>query len=91
MDERPAGWYPDPASVHRRRWWDGTAWTAHTEIGRSRRHAEAPTAAPPIDIDELASRRSMPTRPKVLWGLAVAAAVLAWRGLAVLGDVGVLG
>ena len=26
----PAGWYRDPADVHRRRYWDGTAWTATT-------------------------------------------------------------
>lgn len=28
----PAGWYPD-ASGSGRRWWDGTAWTAHTDTG----------------------------------------------------------
>jgi hypothetical protein len=30
----PAGWYPD-ASGFGRRWWDGTAWTAHTDSGPS--------------------------------------------------------
>jgi hypothetical protein len=25
----PAGWYEDPQSEHRWRWWDGNAWTAH--------------------------------------------------------------
>jgi hypothetical protein len=23
----PAGWYPDPAAPHARRYWDGHAWT----------------------------------------------------------------
>ncbi|CAL9369853.1 DUF2510 domain-containing protein [Streptomyces sp. enrichment culture] len=26
----PPGWYPDPAVPAVERWWDGTAWTAHT-------------------------------------------------------------
>jgi len=26
----PAGWFPDPTHVARRRWWDGTRWTEHT-------------------------------------------------------------
>ncbi len=26
----PAGWYPDPSVPGTERWWDGTAWTAHT-------------------------------------------------------------
>lgn len=24
------GWYPDPQNPSGQRWWDGTAWTAHT-------------------------------------------------------------
>jgi Protein of unknown function (DUF2510) len=34
----PAGWYRDPADVHQRRYWDGTAWTGTTASG-------APSAA----------------------------------------------
>ncbi|TQK43441.1 uncharacterized protein DUF2510 [Streptomyces sp. SLBN-118] len=26
----PAGWFPDPNTPGTERWWDGTAWTAHT-------------------------------------------------------------
>lgn len=26
----PAGWYRDPDAPHTERWWDGTAWTAHS-------------------------------------------------------------
>jgi hypothetical protein len=26
----PQGWYADPEDASRLRWWDGTAWTAHT-------------------------------------------------------------
>ncbi|MEU9534230.1 DUF2510 domain-containing protein [Streptomyces sp. NPDC048213] len=37
----PPGWYPDTAAPGTERWWDGTAWTAHT-----RAPAAAPVPAP---------------------------------------------
>lgn len=37
----PAGWYPDAADASSRRWWDGTAWTAHV----------APLAPAPLIAD----------------------------------------
>jgi uncharacterized RDD family membrane protein YckC len=35
MTQVPAGWYPDPYAQGRpaRRYWDGTAWTAHVHLG----------------------------------------------------------
>ncbi|THA34802.1 DUF2510 domain-containing protein [Streptomyces sp. A1277] len=36
----PPGWYPDTSAPGSERWWDGTAWTAHTR-------AVAPAPAPP--------------------------------------------
>lgn len=27
----PAGWYNDPQGQAEQRWWDGTAWTEHTQ------------------------------------------------------------
>jgi hypothetical protein len=40
----PPGWYPD-ASGSGRRWWDGTAWTAHTDAGESTVRGTHPTSA----------------------------------------------
>ncbi|MGC4950394.1 DUF2510 domain-containing protein [Streptomyces sp. DT224] len=37
----PPGWYPDTSAPGTERWWDGTAWTAHT-----RAPAAAPVPAP---------------------------------------------
>ena len=30
MSQTPAGGYPDAHDPHLLRWWDGSAWTAHT-------------------------------------------------------------
>ncbi|PZT74190.1 MULTISPECIES: DUF2510 domain-containing protein [unclassified Streptomyces] len=40
----PPGWYPDSAVPGTERWWDGTAWTAHT------RAPAAPVPAPPYPV-----------------------------------------
>ncbi|MET7621045.1 DUF2510 domain-containing protein [Streptomyces sp. NPDC005408] len=39
----PAGWFPDPNMPGTERWWDGTAWTAHTRPVQ----AQAPAPAQP--------------------------------------------
>jgi len=41
--ESPAGWYPDPGDPALRRYWDGSAWTAHTALAQ----AAQPTALQP--------------------------------------------
>jgi MFS family permease len=33
MSDTPAGWFPDPFGRYERRFWDGTAWTAHVGTG----------------------------------------------------------
>ena len=53
----PAGWYTDPSARHERRYWDGTAWTAHVadagiaatdQLGtRPPPTSEYPAGAPP--------------------------------------------
>lgn len=58
----PAGFYPDPASGPRRRWWSGSAWTEHLEQpaapvaqapygGYPAYPASAPVAEAPRDVD----------------------------------------
>lgn len=41
-----AGWYPDPISEYRERWWTGTSWTEHVRTGRFA--TVAPLQATPI-------------------------------------------
>ncbi|MFJ8078824.1 DUF2510 domain-containing protein [Streptomyces sp. NPDC096176] len=31
----PPGWYPDPNAPQSERWWDGTAWTAHSRAAQA--------------------------------------------------------
>lgn len=30
-ENKPAGWYADPADTSMVRWWDGQAWTTHIQ------------------------------------------------------------
>ncbi|MFE7619077.1 DUF2510 domain-containing protein [Streptomyces sp. NPDC057496] len=49
----PPGWYPDAAIPGTERWWDGTAWTAHTR----------PTAPAPQQFGPPAPQFGPPTPP----------------------------
>ena len=44
----PPGWYPDPGRAQVLRWWDGTAWTEHTQ----------PLPAPPPGLQAESGRAS---------------------------------
>src|SRR5258708_25306196 len=42
MEMPPAGWYPDPYGVpDLLRWWDGSAWTQHTDEGSAPQASDA--------------------------------------------------
>lgn len=51
-----AGWYPDPASAHGLRWWDGTGWTGHERAAVVAVSAPAPVDAPGAAFGSLAWR-----------------------------------
>src|SRR5829696_383579 len=43
----PPGWYPDPNDPGRLWWWDGTAWTEHTQAAGAPPSAPSAPAPPP--------------------------------------------
>ncbi|MFF2050518.1 DUF1524 domain-containing protein [Leifsonia sp. NPDC058194] len=61
----PAGWYPNPENTAEMRWWDGTAWSAHTVPPGAVPAPPAPTAT------ATATARKIPTSTWVGGALAV--------------------
>ncbi len=72
----PAGWYPDPQDSTTLRWFDGSAWTAHTQPTPS---AQPPYAGLPADTttlgapEVLGSPEPPARRGRLAKGLAVGA------------------
>jgi hypothetical protein len=44
----PAGWYDDPQSPGRRRYWDGSRWTEHYAAGAQQATQPMPGVVPPV-------------------------------------------
>lgn len=45
MSDFPKGWYPSPNVADRDQWWNGTAWTPHTQSASGRQRAAPPAGA----------------------------------------------
>ncbi|WP_300267346.1 DUF805 domain-containing protein [Microbacterium sp.] len=71
----PANWYPDPSGAQFLRYWDGTAWTAHT---RPMPQVAAPSGAHTTAVATM----HQPAAPMVLYPQTsgVAAPIGVWRG-----------
>lgn len=55
MTQPTAGWYPDPANGQQKRWWDGAAWTEHTQA--------PPAPAPPVPAVYMPTGDILPAAP----------------------------
>jgi len=51
----PAGWYPDPQGPPLQRWWDGSAWTQHTNDPRP-----TPVSIPDPTVQPTATAEALP-------------------------------
>ena len=59
MDMPPTGWYPDPYGVAGLlRWWDGTAWTAHTQPDPAAPQGASSGPATSMDLPPVTSREA---------------------------------
>jgi len=74
----PPAWYPDPGDGRVLRWWDGTAWTPHTQPLPDLQ----PPAGPPPGTAPPAAGPGKRTAPAVHDGYAIASLVLSlvWLG-----------
>jgi uncharacterized RDD family membrane protein YckC len=78
-----AGWYPDPENPHAQRWWDGSAWTEHTQL------AESPGAPQPGGVHHGAGQPKLASQwlrlaariiDGLLTGIVIFVCTLPWLG-----------
>lgn len=75
----PAGWYEDPSDAAQVRWWNGIAWTDHTQPKPELAAASEPAAAVPAAATARPRVRSTSTNES--WIVAFSPAILAVFGL----------
>ncbi|MFE6665551.1 DUF2510 domain-containing protein [Streptomyces sp. NPDC057697] len=76
----PPGWYPDAAIPGTDRWWDGTAWTAHTRPAATIPRVPEPASAAPATTARSGTRTvAVAVAGLIVVGAAVTGAVLLGR------------
>lgn len=75
----PPGWYPDTSAPGTERWWDGTAWTAHTRAPAAPVPAPAPLPVPAAQGGGSARAVALVAAGAVVVGAVVTGAVLLTR------------
>lgn len=64
MTDPAPNWYPDPADPDQLRWWDGQAWTQHTQPATPQTPQQAPTTDPtPADPTPTTQIPLIPEQP----------------------------